>query len=380
VSFRDGPFQDLRVPLAWTAAAATIVAVIAALSMLLADKRDARPDHKDPDKTAGFNGARSQFDEVISPISGLFAAPLRWTGGLADDARGYFNAVDENKKLRKEVADLQRWKDAAIALKNANQRYEALLKLRVEPDVPTVAARVVQDSRGPFSNARIADAGAAQGVKVGNPVISEHGVVGRVVGVAKTASRILLLTDVESRTPVMVDRTNARAILTGDGGAEPSLNNLRGREPAREGDIILTSGDGGLYPRGLPVGVATKDLRGVWRVRLYSDRAPIDYVRILEFQDFSQLAEVAALDNKTLPPLSAADSAQVKAALEAKLAPPPAPKPAVATTDAAASGKPASDAPAKQSAKPADKAPDPKAKPAAAKSDPKSKPAQKARP
>ncbi|MCG8399360.1 hypothetical protein LWS67_23005, partial [Bacillus atrophaeus] len=90
-----------------------------------------------------------------------------------------------------------------------------------------------------------------------------------------------LLTDVESRTPVMVDRTNARAILTGDGGAEPSLNNLRGREPVREGDIILSSGDGGLYPRGLPVGVATKDLRGVWRVRLYSDRAPIDYVRIL---------------------------------------------------------------------------------------------------
>ncbi len=77
-----------------------------------------------------------------------------------------------------------------------------------------------------------------------------------------TLSRVLLLTDIDSRTPVLVDRTNARAILTGDGGLVPRLDYVRGRDASRKATAILTSGDGGVYPRGLPVGVATQDIRG----------------------------------------------------------------------------------------------------------------------
>ena len=92
--------------------------------------------------------------------------------------------------------------------------------------------------------------------------MSEHGLVGRVIGVTDGASRVLLLTDVASRTPVMIDRTNARAILTGDGGPNPRLDYLRGHDPIQEGDRLLTSGDGGVLPRGLPVGTAVKGLDG----------------------------------------------------------------------------------------------------------------------
>src|SRR5258707_15606291 len=111
----------------------------------------------------------------------------------------------------------------------------------------------------------------------------------------------MLLTDVESRTPVMIPRTNGRAILTGDGGPSPSLAYLRTHDALRAGDRVLTSGDGGVVPRGLAVGTVAKGFDGAWRVSLDSDSMPIGFVRILLFKDFSQLSGPADLNPKTLP-------------------------------------------------------------------------------
>lgn len=280
--YRDGPLEDLKVPLTWTAAAAVVVAGVIAAVMLLGDKRETFGPEAWSDARAGFDRGAAAAGHVVS-------APVRWTGSGFGFVGGYFNAVNENRRLKREVRTLRRWHDVAIALKDRNERYETLLRLRTDPEAPMVAAQVVSDSRGPYANARLANAGREKGVKVGHPVMSEHGLVGRVVGVAHQVSRVLMLTDPASRTPVMVDRTNARAILTGDGGPNPRLEFLRGADPVRNGDPILTSGDGGVFPRGLPVGVAVKGLDGVWRARLYSDRAPIDFVRVLLFDDFTQL-------------------------------------------------------------------------------------------
>jgi rod shape-determining protein MreC len=163
--------------------------------------------------------------------------------------------------------------------------------------------------------------------------MSENGLVGRVIGVTNGASRVLLLTDIASRTPVMIDRTNARAILTGDGGPNPRLDYLRGRDPIREGDRLLTSGDGGVLPRGLPVGTAVKGLDGRWRVVLASDKAPIDFVRILLFEDFTQVVNQKELSQTPAPPPTPGPGgATVKpdAAVEAPAAAPPTKAPAAA--------------------------------------------------
>jgi rod shape-determining protein MreC len=183
--------------------------------------------------------------------------------------------------------------------------------------------------------------------------MNDRGVVGRVVGVSPRASRILMLTDAESRTPVLVNRTDARAILTGDGGPNPRLDYLRGQAPIKQGDLVLTSGDGGVYPRGLPVGVAIRDPRGVWRVRLYADDASIDYVRLLNFEDIGSLADQAALDQANPPPLTPAEAARVKEQAEARanarmVAPPPQTLPPAPGAAAAAPGAtaPAATAPA----------------------------------
>jgi rod shape-determining protein MreC len=358
VSLRDGPFQDLKVPLTWTAAVAVIVAMVIGVALLLGD-------HRGTLQGQAIGASRGALDSVTRPVSNVIDAPVRWIGDGVNGVKQYFFAVSENRRLRAEVADLSQWRDKAVALKDDNVRYQSLLGLKTDPPIPMVGARVIADSRGPFANTRLADAGTELGVAVGNPVMTEHGLVGRVLGVAKGVSRILLLTDVASRTPVLDDRSNSRAILTGDGGSTPKLDYLRGADPVKAGDRILTSGDGGLFPRGLPVGTVVQGLDGNWRVRLDSDDGPIDLVRILLFRDFSQLADQRALQAATVPPLPPAEAADVAA----RALPAPTPPPA-----AAASAKPvaASSAPAASSAKPAKKTTPPpaasSAKPVAASS------------
>ena len=325
MAFRDGPLTDLKLPLGWAAGGATLAAMLAAVVLLLAGRTEAVA-------ASTYAPARNALAAGLAPVSGALEAPVRWAGAAIDYVQGYFFAVSENRRLKREVAALQGYRDAFYALKNVNDRYEALLKLRTEPVAPMVSGRTIVDAHGPFSNARLVDTGSASGVQVGDPALSEHGVVGRVVGVAPHVSRLLMLTDVDSRTPVLVDRTNGRAILTGDGSSYPRMEYVRGRDPVKMGDAILTSGDGGVFPRGLPVGVAVKDLRGAWRVRLYSDQTPIDLVRLLLFQAFSQSPEAKALSTgeASPPPLTPDETADRAAALQRAL-PASAPKPPAAT-------------------------------------------------
>jgi rod shape-determining protein MreC len=358
VSFRDGPFNDLKVPLTWTAAVVVIVAIVVAVALLLADRRETL-------QSQAYGVGRHVFDAADKPVSNVVSSPAHWARQLAEFTGGYFFAVDENRRLKAQVAELKAWRDAAIALEDTNRRYKALLGLKTDPPIPMVSGRVVTDSRGPFANTRLANVGDEAGIKIGNPVMSDRGLVGRVVGVSHGVSRVLLLTDVASRTPVLVDRTDARAILLGDGGSNPRLAYLRGQDPVREGDRILTSGDGGVFPRGLPVGVAAKGLDGQWRVRLSADSSSIDFIRILEFQDFTALANFKQLDTSVMP--APPPGERVEPAIKVT------PGTALPASAAPASGAPASSAPASsQPAKPTSsaKAPSKSDKSAAGKAKP----------
>jgi rod shape-determining protein MreC len=299
MTFRDDRFQEIRLPVTWTAAAAAAVAIVAAVVMLTGDKRESRLE------TAGqeaYGPARATFDTAAAPVTAVTAEPVRWTGNIFEYVGGYFFAISENRRLRREVAELNLARQQVVALQNLNRRYEAMLRMRIEPPVPSVGARIVTDVRGPYAQARLADAGVERGVKIGDPALTDQGLLGRVVGVARGVSRILLLTDVSSRTPVMVERTNARGILTGDGGRTPRLDYIRGRAPVKSGDLVLTSGDGGVFPRGLPVGRAFDAGDGEWRVRLFNQDAPLDLVRILQFRSFAAAVDQHALAQSAMPP------------------------------------------------------------------------------
>ncbi len=376
MAFRDGPFENIKVPLAWTAAVVVVVAVIGAVVLLLGDRTTSEGG-------STMGAARGGFEAAAGPVGGVFAAPVRWAGAARDYVGGYFFAIGENRRLKAEIAELRGWRDEAIAQKNINGRYEALLGLRTEPPVPMATGRAISESRGPFSNAKLIDVGSAKGVRIGNPVVTEHGLVGRVTGVTSGVSRVVLLTDVASRTPVMIERTDARAMLTGDGGDSPRLEFIRGSGSIKAGDRILSSGDGGGLPRGLPVGVAAKGVDGAWRVKLFSDHGAIDYVRVLLFQSFGQLVSPNALNAPPLAGLStapepsaaevgairdaaarraAAQQAQAERARAAAATPAPTPAPTAAPTAA----RPAvtSPRPAASTPSPAPVAPSPAPAPA----------------
>lgn len=358
MSYRDGHnFQDLKVPLTWTVGVAVVVAAVAAVALLLSDRRETL-------QSGLYGAARAMADIGTSPVGQAISAPGRWTGEATQYVRDYFGAVSENRRLRAENAELRQWRATAVALEDTNARYRALLGFKTNPPIPMAAARVILDSRGPFADTRLADAGKEKGIEVGNPVMNERGLVGRVIGVTRGASRVLLLTDVASRTPILVDRTDARAIMTGDASSTPKLEYLRGADPIKDGDRILTSGDGGMIPRGLPVGTAVKGLDGAWRVRLDADETGIDFVRILLFKDFSQLANLQELAQPAAPPSLRPSAAQAQAQPQAVTVGALAtPKPAVAAKPAAAPAvakaitpPPPPAAAADSSAAPADKA------------------------
>lgn len=313
MSLRDGPLGEIKPPIAWLAAAALTAALAGALYLFFAGS------HASGDLRHGA-------DEATGKAAGVLAAPVRATGGFFGAITDYFAAGTQNRQLRADLAAALSWRDEALTLRAENVRLRALLGVRTAPPLPTVAAYTVLDARGPFSNSRLADAGADQGVSEGNPVLSDHGLVGRIAGVSARVSRVLLLTDVDSRTPVMVARTNGRAILTGDGGPNPALSFLRTHDALEPGDRVLTSGDGGVLPRGLPVGSVVKGIDGVWRVALDADAEPIDFVRILLFKDFAQVAGGGDLATSQ-PPSTATDAPE---------APPVSPANAVAPTPAPA--------------------------------------------
>ena len=127
MAFRDGPFENIKVPLVWTAAVTVVVAAIGCVLLLISDARA---------QTSPYQPVRSGVEAVAGPVGGVFAAPVRWFGHASDYVGGYFFAVSENRRLKEEIKELQPWRDQAIALKNVNARYETMLGIRTEPPVP----------------------------------------------------------------------------------------------------------------------------------------------------------------------------------------------------------------------------------------------------
>lgn len=281
-------FEHLKLPMTWAVMGIVgLVCVVAAL-LLLGDRRE----QVDADAYAN----RANFDSVAGPGNNILSWPVHKVGDGTNWLDDYLFAVRENRILRKKVAELSQYRDMYVEEKDINSRYEKLLNLRTEPAMVMVTARSVSVSRGPFANNRLIDAGARKKISFGNPVITDQGLVGRIVGVSPDVSRVLMVTDVTSHVPVMVMRSDARAMMNGDGNTGfAKMDFVRGKDSIRVGDQILTSGDGGIFPRGLPVGEAVKGVDGVWRVRLYANRAPIDFVKVVLFNDFSQLPDASTL-------------------------------------------------------------------------------------
>ncbi|MFH1516281.1 MAG: rod shape-determining protein MreC [Pseudomonadota bacterium] len=184
------------------------------------------------------------------------------------------------RDLEAEVRELSRYKAAAISMAERLEAYENILNLMGEPPVRGVTARVTAESDGPFAQTLLANAGRAQGVEPGAIAVNEGGLVGRVIQLGELSSRILLITDFNSRVPVMGEVSGVRAILYGGRDGLGSLTDLPERSGFIEGERILTSAEGGAFPRGLVVGEA-RLLSGEWRVKYGMAKRSGGYVQMV---------------------------------------------------------------------------------------------------
>ena len=249
-----------------------------------------------------------------------------------------WNATARIEQLEAEKRDLETWRDLAERLAERNARYEALLRMPeavfgegVDID-KSIAAQLVLDSGGPFTRTLLANAGGDHGVRVGFVALNENGLIGRVVSVGRRSSRVLMLDDYNSRIPVLGEASRVRAVLAGQATRPPELltqpyqmqaprlDFIVGAQSLREGERVITSGDGGLFPRGIPVGVARHDGNGQWRVALAAAQRPIDFVRLIPFAGVE--APEAAPAPGQGPPMSVTSSVAV--IRTETMAPPPA--------------------------------------------------------
>ena len=266
-------------------------------------------------------------DDGAAAAGRVATGPARAGEGFFDRLFGGWNAAARIEELEAENRELQAWRDLAERLAERNRRYESLLRMPEDrfgegADIEnSIAAQLVLDSGGPFMRTLVANAGELHGVKVGYIAVNENGLVGRVVSVGQHSSRVLMLDDYNSRIPVMGEASRVRAVLAGQATRRPELSLypyqlqaprmdfIVGAQSLREGERIITSGDGGLYPRGIQVGVANRQGDGSWRVALAASQQPIDFVRIIPFIPVEP--PEATADPNATPPLGSSSSVAV---------------------------------------------------------------------
>jgi len=228
---------------------------------------------------ASFAFARSAAADVAAP-AGQVSATTRSTGkSVIDVVGGYINAGTENARLKRELAIARSRLAQAKAIESENRRLKALLGVRETDGMPVTAARLIGSTSSSTRRFALLGAGARDGVRVGQPVRSATGLVGRVLEVGNRTARVLLITDGESVVPVRRIKGDIAGFAQGqaDGTLVIRLIDL-GINPLKKGDVLVTSGSGGLYRPNVPVAIVANVTRDGAVARIISDPAASEFV------------------------------------------------------------------------------------------------------
>lgn len=271
--------------------------------------------------------------DVSGAIGRVVTVPVRWVQDGVSSVSSFFGGSSENKKLRAENASLLQWRDQVSAMAKRLDDYERLNGVASERIPQGLTGRMIGESAGTFSRSGIVNLGSKAGVQVNWIVMNQNGLVGRIIAVGADTSRVLLLGDGDSRVPVMGEITRARAIASGDKTVAPRLAHLNTPALMQDGERAMTSGDDGIFPRGIVVGQAGIAPDQQWRVRLASASTPIDFVRLIPPSNFPPPIDPVTLPPLTAPPQGASGAISVLGGI-LPLAPGAAPVPTAATPEA----------------------------------------------
>lgn len=227
---------------------------------------------------------RGSVIDVVSPIMDALSRPAATVADVIDSGREMLDLRGENAQLRDQNERLLEWQSIARQLAVENRELRKTLNYVPDPQARYVTARVIGDSGGVFVRSKLVNAGSRQGVTKNSAVMTGVGLAGRIASVGEGSSRILLITDLNSRIPVVIESSRERAVLAGDNESQPHLAFLRPTARVEPGERIVTSGHGGLFPPGLPVGVVSSVEKREIRVAPFVDLDRLEYVRVVNFR------------------------------------------------------------------------------------------------
>lgn len=231
--------------------------------------------------------------DVMVPVIDVLSKPVEAVNEVAAKVSNFFDVYAENQRLKIENQRLMEWQTVALKLEAENQGLRELMHYNPRDNKAFVTAKVIGHTSNSISQRLIIDSGKSQGVQVHQAVMTDQGLVGRVMAVGDSSAEILMLTDMNSRVPVVTEPTGIRSILAGNRSDMPQLTFVSSRKSPQLGDVVVTSAEGELFPAGLPVGKLFAESNGDWQVRPFVDLSSVRYVHIVILESHAASAESA---------------------------------------------------------------------------------------
>lgn len=230
-----------------------------------------------------FDRLRILIADAAAPVLEAVSQPVATVASGVRHVEGMFDVYRENERLREENARLLQWQEVARRLQAENAELRDLTKFKPEAATRYISAQVIANSGGAYVRNVLVNVGAREGVTRGQAAVTGEGLVGRVAEVGDRAARILLVTDLNSHIPVMLDGSREKAVMAGDNSDQPRLLYLPANATVKVGERIVTAGAGGVFPPGVPVGVVAAIDGGIIRIEPYAELARLEYVRVVDF-------------------------------------------------------------------------------------------------
>lgn len=248
---------------------------------------------------------RMMVTDITAPVINAVSRPIDAARETASDVRDYFALKAENEALKRQNDTLMEWQRVARELQAENASLRDLLNFQPGPKVSFVTASVVADASSSFVRSLIVLGGTKAGVAKGQAAVTGSGLAGRVLEVGERSARILLITDINARVPVVAERSRDQAVLAGRNSDLPELLYLSRDSDVKIGDRIVTSGQGGVFPAGLPVGEVTSVTGGHVLVQPFVDFSRLENIRLIDYSLPGILLEDFGVDTtKALNPSS----------------------------------------------------------------------------
>lgn len=233
-------------------------------------------------RPASLSGVRMGVTDMVTPVISMFTQPFTNAAEAIGSISGITALRAENTQLKAENVRLKEWYQTALMLQAENQSLQELLNLKVNMAHKYTTARVISDAGNAFVKTVLVSLGKNDGVKKNQAVLAGDGMVGRIIESGQKYSRVLLLNDINSRVPILIEGSRQKAVLAGDNSDDLILKHLPKDTGVAEGARVITSGHGGVFPSGLPIGRIVKNSEGRLVVKTYADMNKVTYVRVLD--------------------------------------------------------------------------------------------------